>query len=102
LYNLKKYYVYITSNHNSTVLYIGVTNDLSRRMREHKSRRNPGFTAKYNVDKLVYYEIFDYIDIAINREKTLKGWRREKKEFLINSKNIEWKELYMDGKRAKI
>jgi putative endonuclease len=93
----KKYFVYITTNKNHTVLYIGVTNNLSRRIHEHKTKRNRGFTAKYNVDKLVYYEVFDFIEIAIKREKTLKGVTRAKKEALINMKNIEWLELYSTG-----
>jgi putative endonuclease len=93
----KKYFLYITSNVNDTVLYVGVTNDLSRRIMEHKTKRYDGFTARYNVNKLIYYEVFNYIDLAIKREKTLKGWTRDKKVQLINSKNIEWKELYLDG-----
>ena len=93
----KKYFLYITSNTNDTVLYVGVTNDLSRRIMEHKTKRYDGFTARYNVNKLIYYEVFNYIDLAIKREKTLKGWTRDKKVQLINSKNIEWKELYLDG-----
>ncbi len=93
----KKYFLYITSNTNDTVLYVGVTNDLSRRIMEHKTKRYDGFTARYNVNKLIYYEVFNYIDLAIKREKTLKGWTRDKKVKLINSKNIEWKELYLDG-----
>ena len=93
----KKYFLYITSNTNDTVLYVGVTNDLSRSIMEHKTKRYDGFTARYNVNKLIYYEVFNYIDLAIKREKTLKGWTRDKKVQLINSKNIEWKELYLDG-----
>ena len=93
----KKYFLYITSNTNDTVLYVGVTNDLYRRIMEHKTKRYDGFTARYNVNKLIYYEVFNYIDLAIKREKTLKGWTRDKKVQLINSKNIEWKELYLDG-----
>jgi putative endonuclease len=95
----KKYFLYITSNTNDTVLYVGVTNNLSRRIMEHKTKRYDGFTARYNVNKLIYYEVFNYIDLAIKREKTLKGWTRDKKVQLINSKNIEWKELYLAAAR---
>ena len=92
------YYVYILTNTNNTVLYIGVTNDLERRCSEHKKKIIKGFTQKYNVDKLVYFEIFDLIEEAIVREKQIKGYSRTKKNVLVNQFNIEWKELYNDGK----
>ena len=92
------YYVYILTNVNNKVLYIGVTNDLERRCWEHKKKKNKGFTKKYNVDKLVYFEIFDLIDLAIAREKQIKGYSRNKKNELIGKFNEDWNELYVDGK----
>ena len=91
---MKTYYVYCLSNINNRVLYIGVTNDLLRRVYEHKHHLVSGFTAKYNVTKLIYFEQTDDAQSAIRREKQLKGWRREKKENLINQFNPEWKDLY--------
>ena len=90
---LHLYYVYILTTRNNTVLYTGVTNDLKRRVFEHKSGLNEGFTKKYHVHKLVYFEIFDYVELAIAREKQIKGYSREKKIKLIESVNSEWKEL---------
>ena len=87
------YYVYILTNKGNTVLYIGITNDLIRRCDEHLKKINKGFTSKYNVNKLIYYESFDYPDLAIHREKQLKGYSRKKKIDLINSRNQEWKNL---------
>lgn len=87
-------YVYIMSNKNNNVLYIGVTNDLVRRVYEHKNKILKGFTAKYNVDKLVYYECFDDELSAIQREKNLKNWHKEWKEKLINQMNPLWDDLY--------
>lgn len=75
------------------MLYVGVTNNLVRRLEEHKSGLNNGFTHKYNINKLVYFEIFDYIDKAIEREKQIKAYSRIKKESLINTKNPHWQEL---------
>lgn len=92
------YYVYILTNKNNTVLYTGVTNDLARRCHEHKNKLVKGFTEKYNVDKLVYFELFDFIDLAINREKQIKGYSRKKKEDLIISINSNWTDLYNNGK----
>ena len=83
---IHSYYVYILSNTHNTVLYIGITNDLIRRCFEHKQKRIKGFTQKYNVDKLVFFESFDYVDLAIAREKQLKGYSRAKKDALINLK----------------
>ncbi|MFH2142277.1 MAG: GIY-YIG nuclease family protein [Bacteroidota bacterium] len=73
------YYVYILTNKNHNVLYTGITNDLIRRTWEHKQKMTKGFTQKYNVDKLVYFEIIDYVDLAIAREKQIKGYSRAKK-----------------------
>ena len=87
------YYVYILTTRNNTVLYTGVTNDLKRRVFEHKSGLNEGFTKKYHVHKLIYFEIFDYVELAIAREKQIKGYSREKKIKLIEAMNPEWKEL---------
>ena len=90
---LHLYYVYILTTGNNIVLYTGVTNDLKRRVFEHKSGHNEGFTKKYHVHKLIYFEIFDYVELAIAREKQIKGYSREKKIKLIESVNSEWKEL---------
>ena len=87
-------YVYIMSNKNNNVLYIGVTNDLIRRIYEHKNKILKGFTSKYNVEKLVYYECFEDELLAIQREKNLKNWHKEWKENLIRQMNPEWKDLY--------
>ncbi len=92
------YYIYILTNKNNTVLYTGVTNDLVRRCHEHKNKLVKGFTEKYNVDKLVYYEVFDYIDLAIKREKQIKGYSRAKKDKLIDKVNINRNDLYNNGK----
>ena len=91
------YYIYILSNKNNSVVYVGVTNDLVRRCFEHKKKLIKGFTEKYNVDKLVYYEVFDHIDFAIRREKQLKGYSRAKKDMLIDAVNPEREELYHNG-----
>ena len=82
------------SNPNNTTLYIGVTNDIERRVQEHKSGQIPGFTQKYNCTKLVYYEKYSDIDQAIEREKKLKKWRREKKDWLIRTINPDLKDLF--------
>jgi len=90
----KYYYVYILSNKYNNVLYVGITNDLIRRVYEHKNKLIEGFAEKYNVDKLVYYELFNDPINAITRKKQLKGYSRKKKVELINSFNPEWKDLY--------
>jgi len=82
-----EYYIYIVTNQNKTVLYIGVTNNLSRRLKEHFEGKIPGFTQLYKCRYLIYYELFQFIDQAIAREKELKSWRREKKEILIDKFN---------------
>jgi putative endonuclease len=91
------YYIYILTNKTNSVLYVGVTNDLVRRCHEHKMKLIKGFTEKYNVDKLVYYEVFDQIEFVIKREKQLKGYSRAKKDLLIDNVNPEREELYRDG-----
>jgi putative endonuclease len=89
------YYVYITTNHDKTVLYTGVTNDLSRRLFEHKEYKGVGksFTGKYYCYNLIYYERFSNIEYAIEREKEIKKWRRQKKDALVASVNPEWRFL---------
>ncbi|EEI82505.1 GIY-YIG nuclease family protein [Anaerococcus tetradius] len=90
------YYVYILSNYNNKVIYTGVTNNLERRLYEHKHHLADGFTSKYNVNKLVYFETGDSIDGAIAREKQIKSYRREKKDAIVNSVNPDWKDLSLD------
>jgi putative endonuclease len=90
----KKYYIYILTNKTNKVLYTGVTNNLKRRVYEHKEKIIEGFTKKYNVSKLVYFEVFDDIGYAIMREEQIKGGSRGKKIDLINSINIKWNDLY--------
>jgi putative endonuclease len=87
-----KYYVYILAS-KSRALYTGLTNNLDRRIYEHKNKIVKGFTAKYNIERLVYYEEYNDISLAIAREKEIKGWRRKKKIELIESTNPEWKNL---------
>ena len=87
-------YVYLLANKNNNVLYTGVTNDLIRRVYEHKNKLLAGFTKKYNVDRLVYYEVCGNIVVAIEREKQIKGWSPKKKHDLINALNPEWNDLY--------
>jgi putative endonuclease len=89
-----KYYVYILANWNNKVIYIGMTNNLERRIYEHRNKLLPGFTNKYNVNKLVYFETLNDVTIAIAREKEVKKWRREKKNALIESMNPNWEEFY--------
>lgn len=87
-------YVYLLSNRSNTVIYTGVTSNLQRRVYEHRQGLVRGFTNKYNVDKLVYYEVFDSIEDAIVREKQIKGGSRKRKIDLINNFNPEFKDLY--------
>ena len=93
---MKTYYVYIMTNLTNTVLYIGVTNDLIRRVYEHKEGLIKGFTEKYKCNKLVWYESTTDINSAIKKEKQMKKWKRVYKENLINQMNREWKDLYDD------
>ena len=92
----KQYYIYILTNKRNNVLYSGVTNDLQRRVYEHRKKLVGGFTTKYNVDKLVYYEETDSIEAAIQREKQIKGGSRQKKIDLIEGMNSQWRDLYED------
>ncbi len=90
----RHHYIYIMTNKKNTVLYTGVTNNLRRRVYEHKEKLIKGFTKKYNITKLVYCEVFDRIGDAITREKQIKGGSRQKKIDLIKSMNKDWQDLY--------
>lgn len=90
---MKQYYVYILASKKDGVLYIGVASDLSRRIGEHRSHAAPGFTSKYFVHKLVYYECYDNPTDAIRREKNMKAWKRDWKIELINNSNPDWQDL---------
>ena len=90
----RTYWVYILASRKQGTLYIGVTSDLSGRVYEHKANITPGFTSKYGVHRLVYFETFGMIDEAIAREKQLKKWRREWKINLIERSNPTWVDLY--------
>jgi putative endonuclease len=91
-----QYCVYIITNRHNTTLYTGITNDLKRRVYEHKSKAAIGFSNKYNLFKLVYYEMVEDINSAISREKQLKAGPRRRKIDLINGMNPEWKDLYSE------
>ena len=88
------YFVYLLSRKKDGTLYLGITNDLARRVQEHKAKQNIGFTSRYDVDRLVWYEEFEWVHEAINREKALKKWRRAWKIKLIEDINPEWTDLY--------
>ena len=90
------YYVYILSNWDDSVLYIGVTGNLLRRLYEHQNGLVDGFTKQYNIHKLVYYDTTNAVYSAISREKQLKKWRREKKNQLIETVNPQWRDLSLD------
>ena len=91
---MKEYYIYIMANKRNGTLYIGVTSDLIKRVWEHKENIVEGFTSKYSVHKLVFYEIYGDIMEAIKREKNIKAWKREWKLKLIEEKNPDWDDLY--------
>ncbi|MFA6522201.1 MAG: GIY-YIG nuclease family protein [Patescibacteria group bacterium] len=91
---MREFFVYILTNPAHTVLYTGVTNSLFRRIQEHKAKKIPGFTQKYNVTKLVYFDSCGNPTTAIEEEKRIKGWKRQKKIELINSQNPDWKDLF--------
>ncbi len=93
---LKQYFVYILASKKDGVLYIGVTNDLERRILEHKHKLNKGFATKYNADKLVYFEQFSIVEESIQREKQLKKWNRDWKIELIEKENPDWKDLAIE------
>jgi putative endonuclease len=90
----KDYAVYFMANQNNSTIYVGVTNNLIRRVSEHKNGNGSGFTAKYKLHKLVYYETYNEIDAAIVREKQIKAGSRKKKEELVNSLNPGWKDMF--------
>lgn len=90
------YYVYMMANWNNAVLYTGVTNHLERRVYQHKNKYTKGFTERYNVNKLVFFEVHDDIRTAIAREKQIKGWVRIKKNQLVAAQNSEWKDLSLE------
>jgi len=92
----KTFYVYIMANKTNTTLYVGVTNDLKKRVWQHKEKSVDGFTKRYNLTKLVCYEIFSDAPHAIAREKQFKGGSRKKKEDAIKGMNAEWRDLYDD------
>jgi len=89
----KSYYVYLLTNHNNKVLYIGVSSNLERRIYEHKNKLVKGFTEKYNVNKLVYFEETTDVQSALNREKEIKGWVRARKNELVERENEMWCDL---------
>jgi putative endonuclease len=91
-----RYFVYILTNRHHTALYVGVTNDLVRRVHEHRTKIASGFTTRYNVDKLVYFEETSDVVAAIAREKQIKGGSREKKIALVNARNPDWRDLFDD------
>lgn len=94
--NYYQYYTYVLSNNKNGTLYIGMTNDLERRMFEHKNKLIEGFTKKYELDKLLYFEQFQYVNDAIKREKQLKNWNRQWKIDLIEKDNKDWNDLSSD------
>ena len=92
---MKNYYVYILSNCTNTTIYTGITNDLIRRVFEHRQNADPkSFTAKYDIHKLVYYEYTGDVKVALEREKQIKSWSRAKKNKLVTAKNPQWEDLY--------
>ena len=98
----KRYYVYLLTNWNNKVIYVGVTNNIERRIYEHQNKLVKGFTEKYNVNKLVYFEETEDVNSAITREKEIKKWRREKKDRLVNQVNPTWKDLSKDFSPAPL
>ena len=93
---MKQGYIYILTNKPDGTLYVGITSNLSARIYQHKQKMVAGFTKKYSLDTLVYYEIYDDIVIAIEREKEMKKWRRAEKVKHIMQSNPEWRDLYED------
>ena len=93
---IHQYYLYIITNKKNGVLYIGVTNNLERRMLEHKNKLIKGFSSRYNLDKLVYLEAYQFVEDAIKREKNMKKWKREWKINLIVEDNPDWGDLSKD------
>ncbi|NMP17086.1 GIY-YIG nuclease family protein [Thalassotalea sp. Y01] len=93
---MKQPAIYIISNDSNTVIYVGVTSNLLKRVFQHKQKLTEGFSKRYNLSKLVYFELYDDMDSAIYREKRLKKWQRSWKERLIKKVNPEWKDLYRE------
>ena len=91
---MENYYVYIMASKRNGTLYTGVTSDLSRRVWQHKSGEVPGFTSKYTINQLVYYELHEDIMVAIKREKNIQAWKRNWKIRLIEKHNPDWNDLY--------
>ncbi|NEV49771.1 GIY-YIG nuclease family protein [Wolbachia pipientis] len=91
---MKSYYVYILTSKHNKALYIGITSNLTKRIWEHKNKVISGFTSKYNVQKLVYFEVFQDVGSALNRGKLLKSWKREWKIDLVERENPNWADLY--------
>jgi putative endonuclease len=96
---MSNYYIYVLTNKNHKVMYVGVTNDLMRRIQEHKQKKISGFTKKYNVDQLVYFEHTQDANAAVAREKQLKGWLRIKKNELVETMNPSWRDLSEEWQR---
>ncbi|MDD2522497.1 MAG: GIY-YIG nuclease family protein [Anaerolineaceae bacterium] len=96
IFPMKTYYVYMVTGWNNKVLYTGVTNDLVRRIHEHREKAIPGFTNRYNLNRLVFFESTADVYAAIAREKEIKGWRREKKNALIATMNPDWHDLAIE------
>ncbi|UOY07430.1 GIY-YIG nuclease family protein [Muricauda sp. SCSIO 64092] len=94
--NVHQYYIYILTNHKNGTLYIGMSNDLERRVFEHKNKLIEGFTKKYGLNRLVYFEVYQYVNDAILREKRIKKWKRQWKIELIEEENPEWDDLAQD------
>ena len=94
-----RYFVYIMTNRSGT-LYVGVTNDLQRRVAQHRTKVIPGFSSKYNIDRLVYFEETEDVRRALEREKQIKGWVRSKKVDLIERSNPQWSDLAHDWDKA--
>jgi putative endonuclease len=93
----RRFYVYIMTNGpKAAILYVGMTGDIRRRVCQHKNKRVSAFTGRYNLTRLIYFECFVYPDVAIRREKEIKGWRRSKKLKLIESMNPRWEDLGRD------
>ena len=92
----RRYYVYVLASERNGTLYVGVTNDIARRLEEHRNRLVPGFTRKYGINRLVHCELFESVSAAIQREKTLKKWPRKWKLDLIESTNPQWRDLSED------
>lgn len=101
MWSMKLYYIYIMASKTGT-LYTGITSNLFRRVNEHKNHLLPGFTSKYNIHRLLYYEEFGDPTTAIKREKQIKSWRREKKINLIDTKNPEWNDLSQDWYKSYV